>query len=173
MAKFCTNCGAPLSPDNLFCEDCGARIAPAQPRVEPDKRPGASDQRPGARRIQDNDSGMYTGTVSAFARTKNMTEAAGIAISRNPSGKWSYWDAPGSLNNNPRSLLRFSEKEDRRLSKTSDGEGIKFYTVSPAGSVGQVYEDEYQYDDHRLILEWVFFAPGESDRNLPQNPNEL
>ena len=100
----------------------------------------------------------------AFARISTMTEAARLADARNPGGEWSYWDAPGRLNKNLRQLMRFAEKEDKRLSP-SDG---VYYLVSRCGSVAHVFEDE-----DGPVLEWVFYAPGEGAETLPSSPEAL
>ncbi len=199
MAKFCTNCGARLQEDSRFCEECGTPVAqpvqsayyvpptayapPAyeppvsapEPFVEPEyvqSEPAPATFTPPAYTPP-----AYTPPVppapvqSLFQRAQTMTEAAGIAISRNPEGYWAYWDSPDTPTDNPRTLLRFAGKEDKRLSKVKDNEGVLYYVVSAAGSVGHVYADEM--NDGRPVLEWVFFAPGEGENNLPSSPEAL
>lgn len=164
MAKFCSNCGAALKADSVFCEECGMRVDAAPEVIIPPATDNGS---------------VFTGftpssgTGGAFEKTKTMLEAAEIAISRNAQGKWCYWDAPGKYRNAAWNLKTFAEKEDKRLNKLDDHEGVLYYVVSPAGSVGHVYEDMYVYDDHRLILEWVFYAPGEGEETLPSAPEQL
>ena len=143
MARFCENCGARVPEDSVFCENCGARLAPPARMT-------------------------HTPAVSGRSRTTvqigTMTEAVGLAVSRNPSGAWSYWDSPDSPDWDARRLLRFAQKEDRRLRGTD-----MLYPVSRAGSVGHIYEDE----EEGRVLEWVFYAPGEDAESLPASPEEL
>lgn len=170
MAKFCTNCGAPLKPDSLFCEECGTRVgaapAPQIHHVEPPAEavnvvpsftPAPQAQAPQA--------------PSRYAKTETMSEASEIAISRNKQGRWSYWSSPTKFRNIPWNLQHFAEKEDKRLSQLDDHEGMLYYVVSASGSLGQVYADEM--NDGKHVLEWVYFAPGESDDTLPSAPEEL
>ncbi len=165
MAKFCTNCGAALKADSVFCEECGARVAAPAPR-ETQPVPPAVDN-----------GSVFTGftptsgAASAFARTQTMTEAAEIAVSRNPQGRWSYWSSPNKYRNLPWNLRTFAEKEDRRIGRLADHEGMLFYVVSPGGSLGQVYADEM--NDGRPVLEWVYFALGEGESTLPSAAEQL
>ena len=201
MARFCTECGAPLREDSLFCEECGARVSPAPAPEPPAEKQGggyvfvsapeeeAKEQDTGYVRVPapepkayvippatDNNS-VFTGftpsygNVIAFEKTKTMCDAAELAVSRNEGGKWSYWDSPGKYRNAARDLRRFAEKEDKRLSRFSDRGGILYYVVSPAGSVGQVLTDETEIE--RPVLEWAFFAPGEDENTLPKSPEEI
>lgn len=138
---YCENCGAKLPDDSAFCDHCGARLEPSVNEPMPQES-------------------------EAFTWTRTMVDAARVAESQNPSGEWSYWDSPGSLTETPRRLMRFAQKEDKRL---SDMEGL-YYLVSRAGSVGHLYKDE---EEGGFVLEWVFFAPGEDAESLPASPDEL
>ena len=162
MAKFCSNCGAPLAPDSVFCEECGTRLEPPREIVIP---PATDNNSVFMGFTPDN------GAEIVFVRTRTMTEAAEIAASRNAQGKWSFWDSPGRYKNSAGDVRRYAEKEDRRLGKFSDRGGIQYYVVSPSGSVGQVFTDET--DDDRPVLEWVYFAEGEGEDDLPAAPEQI
>ena len=146
MARFCENCGARVPDDSVFCENCGARLAPPTSLNRLNEVPAVS------------------GRSGTTARAETMTEAVPLAVSRNPSGAWSYWDSPDSPDWDARRLLRFAQKENKRLRGTD-----MLYLVSRAGSVGHIYEDE----EEGRVLEWVFYAPGEDAESLPASPEEL
>lgn len=165
MAKFCSNCGAALRSDSVFCEECGARVAPTAPQ-ETQPVPPATDNGSVFAGFT-----PASGTVSIYTRTQTMTEAAEIAVSRNPQGKWSYWCSADKYRNLPWNLRTFAEKEDKRLGRFDDRGGMLYYVVSPGGSLGQVYADEM--NDGRPVLEWVYFAPGEGESTLPSAPEML
>lgn len=45
-AKFCSQCGSPLSPGDAFCSQCGAPVAPAQPPSAPAPQQASSPAPP-------------------------------------------------------------------------------------------------------------------------------
>lgn len=47
MAKFCTQCGAPVEEDSKFCTQCGAPLAAAPKAVEPVGQPAVTPPAPG------------------------------------------------------------------------------------------------------------------------------
>lgn len=140
---FCPYCGNQIPDDSVFCEMCGAQIeAPAA---------AAPVQMP-----------MTPGTA-AFASADTMIAAAQIAMTRNLSQEWSYWDDPGFYDYGAQKLLRFCEKEDKRLV----GEPVN-YLISPDGAIGRVYTDEGE-----TILEWNFYTRGSAPGTLPTSPDGL
>ena len=89
---YCIHCGRQLPDGALFCEYCGTRVL----------------------RIQEIDTSFSMGT-ERFTRTYTLTEAAQIAAERNLDQEWSYWDIPDLFSYSLGKLMRFCEKEDRRL----------------------------------------------------------
>ena len=133
---FCTRCGTAVKSGDIFCPQCGNRIT--------------ADNAPDMLMIW----------------ADNMTEAADIAESQNPHGKWSYWDEPQNFCNDIDDLRRFCQKEDKRLAGT--GIFVQYY-VSEKGSVCHILEDE---DNGGHFLEWLFFAQGDIAEYLPQSPDD-
>ena len=137
MTKFCPECGSKLPDDALFCDECGTKMP-------------------------DMDSTKSVGTFTKFTK---MKEAAEEAIRRNSKQYWSYWDSPKSFYTDTKKLLKFCEKEDKRLSD----EDRPVYVVSKNGAVGQIFIDEVQ----GKVLEWGFYTEEDTPDVLPSDPDEL
>ncbi|MBQ3706624.1 MAG: zinc ribbon domain-containing protein [Clostridia bacterium] len=136
--RFCPACGAEIKDGYAFCEKCG----------EPVGRDGEVPKR------------------ADLTRVPTMTIAANLAVERNPTGEWSYWDTPDVFTTGAKRLLRFSEKEDRRLA--SDPEGAYVYLVSPGGAIGHIFTD----DGGERVLEWVYFTETDRPDTLPMTAAE-
>ena len=170
----------------MYCENCGARVtwqvngatfpeANAEPPVAAVETPAPVIPPAAAKPVFKTTKPPAfippEPEESPFATVETMTEAAEIAIDRNPEDVWCYWDSPDTPSDRGRHLLRFAEKEDKRLSRYDNRDGMICFVVSPGGSVGHIYADEMNDGAH--VLEWVFFAPGEGEFNLPAEPDEL
>ena len=162
---FCDFCGARITEGSRFCPACGARLAVL-------KSPGQDAPRtskPGAGRIASPE--PSASSSAPCARTRTMTEAAGLAVPRNPSGTWrDRFDSGRSFTVDAKKLLRLCEKEDRYVDSCEDRNGVLYYVVSPGGAVGQVYLDD---GDEYLIPEWMYLTPASDREKLPQTPDEL
>ena len=141
---YCTNCGAKLEDDSRFCDQCGAAVA-----VPVSAAPAYSAPENGE---------------GAFARTATMTEAAQIAMTRNPDQEWSHWDLPTYFTYSAKKFLRYCEKEDKRL----QGEPVS-YVVSPDGALARIYVG----DNGENVLEWGFYTRGCPPEALPKTLAEL
>lgn len=132
----CPNCGSTVNKGDVFCCNCGTQV------------------------------GIDPNVPMEIYKVPSMTAATKIAAERNSNGKWSYWDEPEVFGEDKSSLMRFAEKEDKRLV----GTGIFVeYIVSEKGSVGHILEDE---DNGELFVEWIYFAEGEIPEQLPQNSDD-
>lgn len=143
MSKFCPECGTELPDDALFCASCGCRM--------PDMSPAEEVSEPA---INLN-----------YTRFTEMVKAAETAIDRNGSGEWSYWDSPEIFDYSPGKLMKFCEKEDKRLTGDEDR---PVYFVSVSGALGQVYTEE-----GTEYLEWLFYTETEGPDELPKDVSEL
>ena len=162
---FCDFCGAKLPEDSVFCSVCGARLMPLTdmpPMPEPEGAPDVPPM-PGSGSPMPPSSGSFT-------RTQTMTEAARLAVERNPGGAWSWWDSPRRFTEDAGKLLRGCEKEDRYIASLDDRGGVRYYVVSPDGAIGQVYLDD---SGEALILEWMYYTPSRAPEELPSTPDEL
>ena len=164
---FCDYCGAKLPDDSVFCSACGARLMPltdTPPMPEPEAAPDVPPM-----------PGSWPGNPmppsgGPFTRTQTMTEAARLAIERNPVGAWSWWDSPARFTEDEKKLLRGCEKEDRYIASFDDRNGVQYYVVSPDGAIGQAYLDD---SDGALLLEWMYYTPSRAPEELPSTPDEL
>ena len=138
---YCIHCGRQLPDGALFCEYCGTKVL----------------------NIQEIDTSSSMGT-ERFTRTYTLTEAAQIAAERNPDQGWSYWDIPDLFSYSPGKLMRFCEKEDRRLEDDPDR---PYYVISTNGAIGQLY-----YDNGAEVFEWIFFTPKDDQNTLPASLTE-
>jgi len=181
--KRCPVCGAVLEPDSVFCESCGARLTPDEPadewKVSVPEEPVSPPPPPvtvSAPILQEPvfaPAPAVQQSAGGFTRTGSLTESANLAVSRNPSGEWSSWDNLKRMDMNVKKLLRHCEREDKIISSYEDHEGVICYVVSPGGSIGHIYEDDTEEGNNPMILEWLFFAPGESGNMLPTDPGQV
>jgi len=181
--KRCPVCGAVLEPDSVFCESCGARLTPDEPadewKVSVPEEPVSPPPPPvtvSAPVLQEPvfaPAPAVQQSAGGFTRTGSLTESAKLAVSRNPSGEWSSWDNLKRMDMNVKKLLRHCEREDKIISSYEDHEGVICYVVSPGGSIGHIYEDDTEEGNNPMILEWLFFAPGESGNMLPTDPGQV
>ena len=156
VKKFCPSCGTELQEGSRFCENCGARISDAS----------GMPPAPAGAWTSPSDTGEYT-------RTHTLMEALPIAIERNPQEIWSRSDDPDYFEDDTKTVRRYCEKEDKYIAGCKDREGVRFYAVSPGGSIGVVAADVLQYGEP-IFLDWLFIAPGdEEEGHLPQTPEEL
>jgi len=185
---YCDFCGAKLPDDSTFCSECGARLAPLMrsnlPPLHDDNLAKAArkpENVPDVPPVPGSMAGKYqpapvsleeaaTSSGGHFARTQTLTDAARLAIERNPAGKWTTWDDYNRIFAGAEKLLRLCGKEDRYLASTDDNEGIQYFVVSPDGAIGQVHFDD---NDTYLILEWMYYTPSRAPEDLPQTPDEL
>ena len=108
-----------------------------------------------------------------FTRTHTLMEALPIAVERNPQELWSKPDHPDYIEDDAKTVRRYCEKEDKYIAGCKDRDGVRFYVVSPDGSIGVVAEDVLHAGEP-IFLNWLFLAPGDEEEGyLPQTPEEL
>ena len=108
-----------------------------------------------------------------FTRTYTLMEALPIAIERNTQELWSTSRYPDYFEDDTRTVSRYCEKEDKNIEGLQNRNGVRFYVVSPDGSIGVVASDVSKYKGP-IFLNWLFLAPGDEEEGyLPQTPEEL
>ena len=148
---YCVRCGANIPDESRFCSQCGAKV------LMPMTVPAAESAVPPVEE-------------AGFERTRTLVQAAELASQRAPDQEWSYWDTPTLFSTSLKRLLRFCEKEDRRLEGIEDDEGVLYYLVSPGGAIGQEYTSEIEGSRE---LEWLFYSKEDGSEDLPETSEEL
>ena len=202
MARFCTECGAPLREDSLFCEECGARVSPAPAPEPPAEKQGggyvfvsapeegpAKEQDTGYVRVPapepkayvippatDNNS-VFTGFTPSYGNViafeKTKTMCDAAELAVSRNTQGQW-----SFWDSPGKYRKTAGDLQRYAEKEDkrlgkfDDRGGILYYV--VSPLGSVGQVYTdETDDNRPVLEWVFFASGEGEATLPSAPEQL
>ncbi len=138
---ICAYCGAEFEAGAERCPYCNAVTLNAQTLNSGQQKAG----------------GKYT-------ITRSMVRAAHIAIERNT--QWSYWDySVKPIWEDAKYILKSAEKEDKRLSRTDEGQTR--YIVSPDGAIGYLGETGVSEFDNGGDTDWIWYTPEKVINELP------